>query len=217
MRQADAPRRPPATSAAKLRRAVEDARRAVSDPATDEKLQHERARAAMPKYGQICWDMRGREHDLVAMRGQRNAAVTRGLRHMFRFFKKKKYEALHDIGDDAPSIFFECWYTSLHSKIRTEARAMCLHLLPVYERKLLELTAQHPRLPPPARVDYRRCGKRATTLLPRGCCCEVEHPTHDPPEGWAADAEGRLRPDREAHHSIAQQSHYAALCFATVR
>ena len=40
------------------------------------------------KYGQSAWDMGGREHDLAELRERRNAAVTKGLRKMFKFFKK---------------------------------------------------------------------------------------------------------------------------------
>ena len=51
--------------------------------------------------------MSGKEHDLVELRERRNAAVTKGLRRMYKFFKQKNFEPLYDIGDDAPSIFFE--------------------------------------------------------------------------------------------------------------
>ena len=41
------------------------------------------------------------------MREKRNAAVLKGIKYMYRFLKKNNYKALYEIGDDAPSIFFE--------------------------------------------------------------------------------------------------------------
>eukprot|EP00966_Prymnesium_polylepis_P137212 3170652-Prymnesium_polylepis.1 len=81
--------------------------------------------------------MSGKPHDLAQLRVQRNAAVMKGMKFLYKFFKKDNYSALHEIGDDAPSIFFECWYTSANSAIRMAAKGLCKHLLPVYEHKLL--------------------------------------------------------------------------------
>ena len=75
-------------------------------------VEAEAEQPAKKKYGQTAFDMGGREHDLTELRERRNVAVRKGLRKMFKFFKKDGYAALHEIGDDAPSIFFECWYAS---------------------------------------------------------------------------------------------------------
>ena len=98
-------------------------------------------------YGNIAFDMAGNKHDIAALRERRNAAVTKGMNFMHKFFKararspappaqrqrhsprsgpqKNNFAALHEIGDDAPSIFFECWYTSANSSIRMHAKEIC--------------------------------------------------------------------------------------------
>ena len=43
---------------------------------------------------------------------------------MYNFLKKKKFARLYELGDDMPSIFFECWYTSADSRIRTHAKGI---------------------------------------------------------------------------------------------
>ena len=111
----------------------------------------ESAEKPTKKYGQSAYDLKGNEYDLTELRDRHNAAVSKGLRKMYKFFKKDNYAALHEIGDDAPSIFFECWYTSAHSGIRMEAKAMCKKLLPEYERQLLHECGYVP--PPPTAIE----------------------------------------------------------------
>lgn len=106
--------------------------------------------------------MSGKEHDLVELRERRNAAVTKGLRRMYKFFKQKNFEPLYDIGDDAPSIFFECWYTSANSSIRMESKAMCKKLLPKYESRLLEECGYEP--PPPTALELAAIAARGKPL-----------------------------------------------------
>ncbi|KAK3238501.1 hypothetical protein CYMTET_51491 [Cymbomonas tetramitiformis] len=81
-----------------------------------------------------CRDMCGRRHNLEELREQRFKAVMKGMSWMRKFLQKDKYAALHDIGDDAPSIFFEVWYTSADSRIRVRARGIAVELLVEYVR-----------------------------------------------------------------------------------
>ena len=91
------------------------------------------AKEAAKNYGNVAFDMSGRPHDIADLRERRNAAIVKGLKMMHKFFKKKNFEALHEVGDDAPSIFFECWYTSANSSIRMQSKAICKQLMPKYE------------------------------------------------------------------------------------
>ena len=118
--------------------------------------------APAKKYGQSAYDMSGQEHDLNELRERRNAAVTKGLRKMYKFFKQKDFAPLYDIGDDAPSIFFECWYTSANSAIRMESKAMCKKLLPKYEARLLEECGYEP--PPPTALELAAIAARGKPL-----------------------------------------------------
>ena len=43
----------------------------------------------------------------------------KGMTWMYNFLKKDNYKRLYELGDDMPSIFFECWYTSADTRIRT--------------------------------------------------------------------------------------------------
>jgi hypothetical protein len=88
------------------------------------------AKEAAKNYGNVAFDMSGRPHDIADLRERRNAAIVKGLKMMHKFFKKKNFEALHEVGDDAPSIFFECWYTSANSSIRMQSKAICKQLMP---------------------------------------------------------------------------------------
>jgi hypothetical protein len=137
------------------------------------------------KYGQSAWDMAGKEHDLNELRERRNAAVTKGLRKMYKFFKQKDFAPLYDIGDDAPSIFFECWYTSANSSIRMESKAMCKKLLPMYEARLLEECGYEP--PPPTALELAAIAARGKPL---GISSSGNH---DPPTaGKLRDAAGAI-------------------------
>jgi hypothetical protein len=62
----------------------------------------------------------------------------KGLHWMHRFLTKNHCEALVGIGDDAACIFFEIWYTSASSTIRSTAKSIAIDLLDKYERHLLE-------------------------------------------------------------------------------
>ena len=81
-------------------------------------------------------DLRGRRHDIKALRVRRTKSVLKGMRFMRKFLRRDKYKALYEIGDDAPSIFFEIWYTSADSRIRAEAKGTARELLGKLERKM---------------------------------------------------------------------------------
>ena len=57
-----------------------------------------------------------------------------GMDWMFKFLKKKNYARLYELGDDMPSIFFECWYTSADSRIRTHAKGIAKVLVGKLEK-----------------------------------------------------------------------------------
>jgi hypothetical protein len=84
---------------------------------------------------QFCKDLKGRRHQLTKLRARRYDAVMSGMTFMRKFLQKNNYSALHSIGDDAPSIFFEIWYTSADSRIRLRAKSIMMELMNVYERK----------------------------------------------------------------------------------
>ena len=69
---------------------------------------------------------------------RRNAAVHKGMTWMARFFTRDKHKRLYAVGDDAPSIFFELWYTTADSKIRVRAKAIALDLSAKLEKRLLK-------------------------------------------------------------------------------
>ena len=117
--------------------------------ASDEPSASDAPPTSKPKYGNLAFDTRGNSYDIAELRAKRNVAVTKGMNYLHRFFKKNNFAALHEIGDDAPSIFFECWYTSSNSAIRMHARSICKQLMPVYEERLLQLTAPSPPPTPP--------------------------------------------------------------------
>ena len=117
-------------------------------------------------YGNICFDMAGQMHDIAALRERRNAAVTKGMIFMHRFFKKNNFAALHEIGDDAPSIFFECWYTSANSTIRMHAKEIFKQLYPIFETRLLQLTSGSPSpTPQPAAGGPPRRRRKSSVRL----------------------------------------------------
>ena len=73
----------------------------------------------------FCRDLKGKKHDIKELRKLRNKSVLKGMKWMKKFLRRNKYKALYEIGDDAPSIFFEIWYTSADSRIRAEGGAIC--------------------------------------------------------------------------------------------
>jgi hypothetical protein len=60
-----------------------------------------------------------------------------GMTYMHKFLSKNKYKPLYEIGDDAPSIFFEIWYTCGHSSIRARAKAIAVSLTKKLQRWML--------------------------------------------------------------------------------
>ena len=90
----------------------------TTSSASDEPSASDAPAASKPKYGNLAFDTRGNSYDIAELRARRNVAVTKGMNYLYKFFKKNNFAALHEIGDDAPSIFFECWYTSSNSAIR---------------------------------------------------------------------------------------------------
>lgn len=112
-----------------------------------------------PGYGNCGHDMSGGKHDLKELRELRNVAVVKGIKNMAKFFTAKGCAALYEVGDDAPAIFFECWYTSSNSSIRCMSKDVYKRLMPIFEERLLwltsEMTAPMPLPPPPARRRTR--------------------------------------------------------------
>ena len=86
----------------------------------------------------FCRDLKGKKHDIKELRKLRNKAVLKGMKWMKKFLRRNKYAALYDIGDDAPSIFFEIWYTSADSRIRAQAGAIARELLNKLEKKMIK-------------------------------------------------------------------------------
>ena len=73
-----------------------------------------------------CKDMCGRKHDVKELRDRRYRGVMKGIKFMQHFFRKNQYKALYAIGDDAPSIFFEMWYTSADSRVRSISKSLAI-------------------------------------------------------------------------------------------
>jgi hypothetical protein len=61
----------------------------------------------------------------------------KGMDWLNRFLCKDGNAALYAIGDDAPSVFFEIWYTSADSRIRCKAKGIAAGLIEKYEASLL--------------------------------------------------------------------------------
>jgi len=83
------------------------------------------------------YDMHGHKFCGDELRNRRNAAVMQGMTYMHKFLSKNKYKPLYEIGDDAPSIFFEIWYTCGHSSIRARAKAIAVSLTKKLQRWML--------------------------------------------------------------------------------
>jgi hypothetical protein len=94
---------------------------------------------AKPKLNAMntAYDIRGRKYDLRELRKQRLKAVMKAMTWMEKFLRKDKYQALKAIGDDAPNIFFEIWYTSADSRVRVRAKGIATEMLEKYEKHLL--------------------------------------------------------------------------------
>lgn len=61
----------------------------------------------------------------------------KGMTWLNKFLNAKNNAALYAIGDDAPSVFFEIWYTSADSRIRCKAMGIAQGLIEKYELSLL--------------------------------------------------------------------------------
>jgi hypothetical protein len=94
-----------------------------------------------------CRDLKGRWHSVKQLRERRNAAVMKGMQWMRRFLTVNSMEAMIDIGDDAACLFFEIWYTSSSSTIRSAAKGIAQEMLEKYECHLLE----------PSRCKCKQC------------------------------------------------------------
>jgi len=93
----------------------------------------------------ICYpayDLQGKVFDGNVLRAQRVRAVNKGMTFMWKYLRKNKFAALYAIGDDAPSIFFEIWYTAAHSQIRARARDLAVMLTSKLEARLLKRPAE---------------------------------------------------------------------------
>ena len=85
-----------------------------------------------------CKDMCGQKHDVKELRDKRYRAVMKGIKFMQNFFRKSKYKALYAIGDDAPSIFFEMWYTSADSRVRSISKSLAVEFTDKLVDRLLK-------------------------------------------------------------------------------
>ena len=74
---------------------------------------------------------------------------------MYKFLKKNKFARLYELGDDMPSIFFECWYTSADSRIRTHAKGIAKVLVNKLEtRRIKQAEAKIKAGEAPDRDDF---------------------------------------------------------------
>jgi len=90
------------------------------------------------------YDMDGNKFCADELRKARNRAILRGMTYMHKFLRRNKHEALYKIGDDAPSIFFEIWYTSAHSAIRARARDIAVQLTNKLVRHMMANPSEKP-------------------------------------------------------------------------
>ena len=89
-----------------------------------------------------CKDMCGRKHDVKELRDRRYRGVMKGIKFMQHFFENQ-YKALYAIGDDAPSIFFEMWYTSADSRVRSISKSLAIEFTEKLENALLKKKKRH--------------------------------------------------------------------------
>ena len=85
-----------------------------------------------------CKDMCGQKHDVKELRDKRYHGVMKGIKFMQHFFRKSQYKAFYAIGDDAPSIFFEMWYTSADSRVRSISKSLAIEFTDKLEDALLK-------------------------------------------------------------------------------
>lgn len=105
---------------------------------TAAKLQSVVKAAVKAEFGSHAKDMQGKKHDLAELRTRRNRAIFKGMKWMSTLLTKNNFKLLYDIGDDAPNIFFEIWYTSANSSIRTQAKGIAKMLTEKLEENLLK-------------------------------------------------------------------------------
>ena len=72
------------------------------------------------------YDMDGNKHCGDELRARRNKAIMKGMTYMHKFLRKNKFVALYEIGDDAPSIFFEVSAFPVCSRFFCRARCRSL-------------------------------------------------------------------------------------------
>mmetsp|Transcript_41570 Transcript_41570/g.114514 ORF Transcript_41570/g.114514 Transcript_41570/m.114514 type:complete len:533 (+) Transcript_41570:57-1655(+) len=99
-----------------------------------------------------CRDLKGSWHDVKQLRRMRNAAVLRGMKCLHKQLVANRCEGLVEIGDDGACIFFEIWYTSSDSTIRSVALGIAQDLLERFETHLLN----------PARCRCKQCHRKAS-------------------------------------------------------
>jgi hypothetical protein len=110
--------------------------------------------------------MRGRVHDADVLRKRRIKAIGKGMAYLYKFFRKKNYAALYEVGDDAPSIFFEIWYTCGNSSIRSRAKDMAVHLTTKLQARMLS---------PPNRAPHGDVGKQRDEFFAVMFMLRAEH------------------------------------------
>ena len=137
-----------AAAAGKLRRKAAAAKQqstAISrgpGPANADALAAHAAKQAASSMAYTCRDCRGNQYDIRELRAARQRSVLKGMRWMHRLLTRDSAAALYEIGDDAPNIFFECWYTSSNGAIRGEAKGIAKDLTDRFERHLLRCELQ---------------------------------------------------------------------------
>ena len=72
----------------------------------------------------LCKDLKGKKWDVSELRQARLRSLEKGRTWIYKYLAKDNFAALYEIGDDAPNIFFEIWYTTSHSRLRAIAKGM---------------------------------------------------------------------------------------------
>eukprot|EP00947_MAST-08B_sp_MAST-8B-sp1_P000735 g735.t1 len=106
------------------------------------------------------------------------------MKYMHKFLRRSNYAPLYDIGDDAPAIFFEIWYTSADSRIRAKAGEVAREMLTKLSRRLLRETSD-PRITP-NRDDFFALMFLARMRREMGDERECEALLERADESWAA-------------------------------
>ena len=88
-----------------------------------------------------CRDVSGKLHDASVLRAKRHKAMHKAMSFMHKFLTKNNNKNLYTIGDDAPSIFFEMWYSTAESTIRTRAKEIAKVMFEKLEARVCGATA----------------------------------------------------------------------------